>query len=94
MLDVIHAEYEDDLIPLYEGHSKVKSDVRVAMWQHIYKENYPYPYREPRSNSASGEWDSDTFIPPDAETERETKPYIPPTDPSDLVDILDAPMGG
>jgi hypothetical protein len=92
MMDVIHSFYEEDAIPLYEEHMKMKSKVREAIWTHLYEKDYPYPYHDPNETPV---------IPPDAlpddmvdPSKLPTKPYLPPTDPSEFEEVLDAPMGG
>lgn len=96
MLDVVHALYEEDAIPLYEEHAKVKSSVRVAMWQHIYNKDYPYPYSEATSQgTAGGLPPEESLLPAETTGPKPIKPYIAPTNPDQFQSIgLDAPMGG
>jgi hypothetical protein len=98
MLDIIHVLYEEDSIPLYEDHAKIKSNVRSAIWNHIYEKEYPYPYTE---SADAGNVMSDGHLGPDEDllpaedAKPATKPYIPPTDPDQFAAIgLDAPFGG
>lgn len=96
MLDVLHALYEEDSIPLYEEHAKVKSQVRVSMWMHLYHKDYPFPYNENATAMApptAGGLPPEESLLPSEDAPRERKPYIPPTDPEKLSQILDAPLG-
>jgi hypothetical protein len=91
MLDVIHTYYEESAIPMYDGHQKVLSDVRTALWKHIYEKEYPYPWVDPDAPKDFSEVGSNSDM---MDPEFESKPYIPPTDPSEFGDILDGPLGG
>lgn len=95
MCDVIHAQYEADAIPLYEEHQKIKSDVRVAMWRHIYEKDYPYPHTESNHQQANRDLPPEEALLPDPDAPKPTKPYIPPTSFEQFQAAgLDAPLGG
>jgi hypothetical protein len=107
MLDVIHYLYEEDLIPLFEEHQKIKSQVRVQMWQSLYDSEYKHPYDEGAASSSAagvnyggpttykpGEMPPDeSLLPDDDPTGKPLKPFVPATDPTDFMNILDAPLG-
>ena len=96
MLDVLHVLYEEDTIPLYEEHAKVKSRVRESMWQHLYEKTYPFPYVETTGAEMSppaGGLPPEESLLPSGDGPKPLKPYIPPTDPDKLASILDAPLG-
>lgn len=107
MLDVVHMLYEEDMIPLYEEHAKIKSQVRVQMWRSLLDAEYKHPYDEGAAQASSagtnyggpvtyksGEMpDEDSLLPDEMPGDRPLKSYVPPTDPSDLQGILDAPFG-
>lgn len=95
MCDIIHVLYEEDATPLYEEHQKIKSDVRVAMWRHLYNKNYPYPHQDNQTSNAGGLPPEEALLPDEA-APKPLKPYIPPTDDfSQFQEAgLDAPMGG
>ena len=108
MLDVAHVLYEEDITPLYEDHQKVKSQVRVAMWQHLLDKDYKYKYTEsenvepPDALPIEGGrrvgklGPNEDLLPPELPADnKEVKPYFPPTDPTQLTELgLDGPMGG
>lgn len=82
MLDVIHYMFEEDIVPAFvENPQEVKSKVRSSIYQTLYER----PYKNTVSTSSSDEFSEQSY---------ETKPYIPPTDPSDFDKVLGAPMGG
>lgn len=88
MLDVLHVLFEDDIIPRWEGDTQIKDEARRAIYRQMYGEEYRYG-----SGSAQGrEAEFGTSI-YDTPPEGEIKPYIPPTDPQELVNILGAPLG-
>lgn len=95
MLDIVHALYEQDSIPLYEEHTRIKSELRVSMWRLLYRKEYPYPYRPGQGSSpAEGLPPEESLLPPEGATKGPTKPYVPPSTTDELAQVLDAPMGG
>lgn len=81
MLDVIHALFEEDLIPQFvEKPQETKSKLRSS----IYETLYDRPY----ANAMVDSDDDDEF------DSTETKPYMPPTNPEDFDKVLGAPVGG
>jgi hypothetical protein len=89
MIDVVHVLFEEDSTPAYEQHMEVKSRVREMIYGDFYGSPYRYAYKTNTQQEALG-FDPDMELP---EPTRETKPYIPPTNPEDLPGILDAPLG-
>lgn len=54
-----------------------------------------YPFASTKAEKPGGfEGPGPLDLPEDVGPSQETKPYIPPTDPEDLMKVLDAPMGG
>lgn len=92
MLDVIHVLFEKDTLPTWEQDTEIKNKVRQSIYQQMYGENYKYGYSSEQGRSAEwdGDYSSDMYGPP---TDGGIKPYIPPTDPEELFDILGTPMG-
>jgi hypothetical protein len=90
MVDVIHVFYEEDLIPKFEQHAEIKSQVRTILYRELYDKEYEYRIKTP-GQRFSVENDPAAFdLPPDTE---KTKPFIPATNPEDLPGILEAPLG-
>lgn len=99
MLDVVHALYELDAVPMHEDHSRIKSKVREVMWENLYEKEYPYPYNETASSMEGappprGLPPEETLLPPapGQGPKPPLKPYFPPTDPADFGDLLDKPL--
>jgi len=95
MLDVIHTLYEDEALPRVEDEAKNRSNMRTAMWRHLYNKDYPFPYTESASQggmSAGGLPPDESLLPAETTGPKPVKPYIPPTDPEKLPQILDAPL--
>ena len=91
MLDIIHYFFEDDLTPRWEQDSEVKSRVRAVLYREMYKREYKYGMSTEADRHA--DWEvptSEMYGPP---TDGSIKPYIPPTPPEELQNILDGPMG-
>ena len=87
MLDILHVLFEEDLTPTWEQDGQVKSKIREFIYQNLYNSEYKYSYSsEPRI----GTWDPEIGGLPE---EKSHKPYIPPTDETELFDILGSPMG-
>lgn len=101
MFDVIHALYEEDITPAWEQHIDVKDRIREAIYPLLYDRPYKFATTKAKGGqpgmSAGGGGISgpgpDAF-PEDVGDSREVKPYIPPTDPEDLMKVLGPPMGG
>lgn len=93
MLDVIHVLFERDTLPTWEQDIDIKNQVRQSIYQQMYGENYKYGHSS--SQGRSSEWDTADGSPDmyGAPAEGVIKPYIPPTDPDELFDILGTPMG-
>lgn len=91
MMDVIHVLFEEDSIPQYEEHARVKSQVRTIIYEQMYQREYKYKIKSAEERR---------FIPDDPDPVHDLppekmpqKPYIPPTNPEDLQGILDGPLG-
>jgi hypothetical protein len=95
LFDVIHVLYEEDITPLWEQHIDVKDRVREVLYPQLYNRPYKFASTKARRPDGieTGPTDPDGF-PEGVGESRETKPYIPPTDPEDLMKVLGAPMGG
>ena len=89
MLDVIHVFFEEDILPRWEQDIQVKDEARISIYRDMYGVNYKYGFTSAQGRSA--EWDTDSIYatPP----EGEIKPYIPPSTPQELANILGAPLG-
>lgn len=87
MLDVIHVIFEDDILPRWEGDIQIKDEARRTIYSQMYGETYKYGQGSAQGREA--EFGPSMYeAPPDGSV----KPYIPPTDPQELVNILGAPM--
>lgn len=93
MLDVIHALFEEDTLPRWDQDAEVKTKVRRSIYQSMYGEEYKYGYTSDQGRYS--EWDSDTGSSGvyQSPNDGSIKPYIPPSDESELYDILGPPMG-
>lgn len=87
MLDVIHVIFEDDILPRWEQDITVKDEARKTIYGQMY--GRPYKYGQASAQGREAEFGSSMY---DAPPDGSIKPYIPPTDPQELVNILGAPM--
>jgi hypothetical protein len=95
---MIHTIYEDDITPRWEQDMEVKDSVRTKMYEVLY--DRPYKFASPKTKNATDTYglppgedlDSIPDLPDVPVESRVTKPYIPPTDPGDLMSILDPPV--
>lgn len=95
MFDVIHVLYEEDITPQWEQHIDVKDQIRKALYPLLYNQPYNFAVSKGSGDAPSVPEGFETPAPSaPGSGPREVKPYIPPTDPEDLMKILDAPMGG
>ncbi len=101
MFDVIHVLYEEDITPQWEQHIDVKDRVREAIFPLLYGK--PYKFATTKAKGQAGgmgpggggiEGPGPDAFPEGVGDSREVKPYIPPTDPEDLMKVLGPPMGG
>lgn len=86
MLDVIHVLFEEDITPSWEHSAKVKSELRRTIYESMYKSRYNYGVEDDTPTFGGSSYD-------DAPIPETSKPYIPPTVPDELEDILGPPMG-
>lgn len=92
MLDVIHVLFEEDLMPTWEHGAEVKSKVRESIYRTMYGTHYKYGYgsdvgRDPEWELGGTPESVVHDIPVTS------KPYIPPSTPEELEEILGLPMG-
>ena len=87
--------YEDDVVPLWEGHIEIKDRVREELYPLLYGKQYKFSTTGATKGArrSTEPPDYDGLPPADADpTKMPVKPYIPPTAPEDLMRVLDAPM--
>lgn len=89
MLDVIHVFFEEDILPTWEGGTEVKDQARNSIYRDLYGQQYKYGFTSQQGRSA--DWDSPSIYEDPADGA--IKPYIPPTDPEDLANLLGPPVG-
>lgn len=95
MLDVLHYFYEDDLAPRWEQDGDVKSRMREVIYETMYKKRYKYSIDSKRRTAS---FDTDRPAPPPEAAPLQdprsmpVKPFIPATDPEDLIAILGPPL--
>lgn len=90
MLDVLHYFFEEDATPRFDQHLQAKTRLRTAIYRDLYGREYHYGVET--SDVSTNQHDdllSPTALPPEKQP---VKPYIPPTNPEDLMRILDAPL--
>lgn len=92
MFDVIHVLYEEDITPMWEQHIDVKDQVRNAIYPLLY--GRPYKFATKKAEGEIPEGFGPNEVPVTSGDTREVKPYIPPTDPEKLMEVLGVPMGG
>lgn len=98
LLDVVHVLYEEDATPLWEQHIDVKDRIREVLYPQLY--DRPYQFSSTRRAGAAGGGEvpasptSPDGFPEGVGDDRETKPYIPPSTPEELEQVLGTPMGG
>jgi hypothetical protein len=100
MFDVIHVIYEEDITPLWEQHIDVKDRVREVLYPALYDRPYKFASTKAKRNGGTAgggfgfEGPGPADFPEGIGDTREVKPFIPVTDPEDLMKVLDGPMGG
>lgn len=96
MLDVLHYFFEEDSHFVSEAQADTRNNLRVSMYQTMYKK--PYAYATSRSNKArsyNAEGDIDEQLIP---VNQELKPFVPATDfdpesTNPFGSLLDSPNG-
>jgi hypothetical protein len=97
MLDVLHYFFEDDTYYSTEIAAETKNNLRVQLYESMYKKPYAYASKNSRPKSRSFD-DEDGFYEDYLSDTQAVKPYVPPTefDPSSsnpFGNVLDRPVG-
>ena len=97
MLDVLHYYMEEDYNVSSQEQIDARSDVRKAIYRHMYNKEYKFPAGKNNSRVTAGGLNLDDVVPVDP-MEGPTKSYVPPTDfnpdsQKPFGDVLDAPLG-
>lgn len=88
--DVLHYLYEEYLIATSQEHLRLQSKVRTVLHEQLYE--MPYRYA-PTDMDRAGGTDVTLADGSDYGTAIKSKPYVPPTDPTQLDGIVGQPMG-